>query len=89
METQNVRQWVLQLSGFVLNQMQSENLITMEDISKQKQAEWLREKASSEPVKERLSTLEQVRFVVYACMTALVEDLRVGISCSDTGDWVG
>ena len=66
METQNVRQWVLQLSGFVLNQMQSENLITMEDISKQKQAEWLREKASSEPVKERLSTLEQVRFVVYA-----------------------
>ena len=40
MEMQKVRQWVLQLSGFVLNQMQSENLITMEDVSKQNQAEW-------------------------------------------------
>lgn len=41
--------------------MQSESLLTVQDLSKQKQAEWLREQAADEPMNDRLSTLEQVR----------------------------
>jgi hypothetical protein len=59
-----VRQWVLQLSGFVLNQMQSESLLTVKDLSTQKQAQFLREQSASEPMNDRLATLEQVRVLM-------------------------